>query len=909
MNADAAPRLLIVDASGYVFRAFFALPPLTRPDGLPVNAVFGFCNMLLKLMQEHPGDDIVVVFDTGKPSFRNEVYTEYKANREAPPREMEVQFPLVREAARAFDLPVLEVEGFEADDVIATLARRAREEGREVVIVSSDKDLMQLVGPGISMWDPMKNRMIGPEEVEERFGVPPERVRDVLALAGDASDNVPGVPGIGIKTAARLIREFGSLEALLANLDRIRQPKRRQTLMENAERARLSYRLVGLEDDVPLPFDLADFRRREPDPAKLLAFFRENGFKSLIARLEQVAEEAAAEHAREAGKAHAPRYSALREMAALEAVLARAGEAGRLAIDLETDSLAVDRARIVGICLAVESGEGFYLPLEHVDDFGKRIEGQLAFAEVAERLAPVLTDPGILKIGHNLKFDMAILERHGLAVTPHDDTLLVSYVLNGTSHGHGLDELANRYLGYETLSYTALCGKGASQITFDRVPVDRAVAYGAEDAEVTLRLWEVLRPLLLEERITRVYEGLDRPLVPVVARMERLGIRVDTDRLRELSERFGARMAELEERARELAGRSFNLGSPKQLGEVLFDELGLDGGGRKTRTGAWSTSADVLEELAAQGHELPRVILEWRQLQKLVRTYCDALIAQVNPTTGRVHTSYNLAATSTGRLSSSDPNLQNIPIRTEEGRAIRAAFVPEDGHLLLSADYSQIELRVVAHMADVEPLKDALAQGLDIHAAAAARMFDVPLDRVDYELRRAAKVINYGIIYGIGAWGLAQRLGIPQERARAYIEAYFERYPEVRAYMERAKEEARQKGYVTTLYGRRCFIPDINHRLPSRRNAAERQAINAPVQGTAADIMKRAMIRVARELDRAGSGARMLLQVHDELVFEVPEAEVEETASLVRRVMEGAARLDVPLVVDIGWGRNWEEAH
>ncbi|HFA59113.1 MAG TPA: DNA polymerase I, partial [Rhodospirillales bacterium] len=608
-----------------------------------VNAVFGFCNMLLKLMQEHPGDDIVVVFDTGKPSFRNEVYTEYKANREAPPREMEVQFPLVREAARAFGLPVLEVEGFEADDVIATLARRAREEGREVVIVSSDKDLMQLVGPGISMWDPMKNRMIGPEEVEERFGVPPERVRDVLALAGDASDNVPGVPGIGIKTAARLIREFGSLEALLANLDRIRQPKRRQTLMENAERARLSYRLVGLEDDVPLPFDLADFRRREPDPAKLLAFFRENGFKSLIARLEQVAEEAAAAHAREAGKAHAPRYSALRETAALEAVLARAGEAGRLAIDLETDSLAVDRARIVGICLAVEAGEGFYLPLEHVDDFGKRIEGQLPFAEVAERLAPVLTDPGILKIGHNLKFDMAILERHGLAVTPHDDTLLVSYVLNGTSHGHGLDELANRYLGYETLSYSTLCGKGASQITFDRVPVDRAVAYGAEDAEVTLRLWEVLRPLLLEERITRVYEGLDRPLVPVVARMERLGIRVDTDRLRELSERFGARMAELEERARELAGRSFNLGSPKQLGEVLFDELGLDGGGRKTRTGAWSTSADVLEELAAQGHELPRVILEWRQLQKLVRTYCDALIAQVNPTTGRVHTSYNLA--------------------------------------------------------------------------------------------------------------------------------------------------------------------------------------------------------------------------------------------------------------------------
>ncbi len=909
MNTSASPRLLIVDASGYVFRAFFALPPLTRPDGLPVNAVFGFCNMLLKLMQENPDDDIVVVFDTGKPSFRNEVYTEYKANREAPPSEMEVQFPLVREAAKAFDLPVLELEGYEADDVIATLARRAREEGREVVIVSSDKDLMQLIGPGISMWDPMKNRMIGPEEVIERFGVPPERVRDVLALAGDPSDNVPGVPGIGVKTAAQLIREFGSLEALLANLDRIRQPKRRQALIENADKARLSYELVGLRDDVPLPFDLADFRRRQPDPAKLLAFFRENGFKSLIARLEQVAEEAAAEHAREAGKAHAPQFAGIFDRQALRELLDRAAEIGLLSIDLETDALAVNRARIVGICLAVEAGQGFYLPLEHVDDFGNRIAGQLTFEEVAPLLAPLLTDAGVLKIGHNLTFDMAILQRHGLAITPHDDTLLISYVLNGTSHGHGMDELANRYLGYETMSYASLCGKGASRITFERVPIERAIAYGGEDAEVTLRLWQTLRPQLLEERITRVYEGFDRHLVPIIAAMERLGIRVDIDRLRELSDRFSTRMAELEEQAHRLAGRRFNLGSPKQLGEVLFDELGLDGGGKKTRTGAWSTSADILEELAAQGHELPRVILEWRQLQKLTRTYCDALVEQVDPQTGRVHTSYNLAATSTGRLSSSDPNLQNIPIRTEEGRAIRAAFVPEGGYVLMSADYSQIELRVVAHIADVRPLKEALAQGLDIHAAAAARMFDVPVDQVDYELRRAAKVINYGIIYGIGAWGLAQRLGIPQERARAYIEAYFERYPEVREYMERAKEEARHRGYVTTLYGRRCYIPDINHRVPSRRNAAERQAINAPIQGTAADIMKRAMIRVARELERAGSGARMLLQVHDELVFEVPEAEIEDTAALVRKVMEGAARLDVPLVVDIGWGRNWEEAH
>ncbi len=909
MNDRPPPRLLIVDASGYVFRAFFALPPLTRPDGRPVNAVYGFCNMMLKLMQDYPDDDIVVVFDTGKPSFRNEVYTAYKANREAPPKEMEAQFPLVREAAKAFSLPVVEVEGFEADDVIATLAKRARESGREVLIVSSDKDLMQLVGPGISMWDPMKNRMIGPEEVMERFGVPPERVRDVLALAGDPSDNIPGVPGIGVKTAAQLIRTFGSLHELLKRAHEIPQPKRRQTLIEHADAARLSFDLVGLRDDVPLPFELEELRRQPPDPRRLLAFFREQGFKSLIARLEKVAEEAAAEHAREARQAGAPRFETISEAAELEALLARALDRGLLAIDLETDSLAVERARIVGICLAVEEGRGFYVPIHHVDGLGEQVEGQLPLATVLERLRPILVDPSVLKIGHNLKFDCAILERHQVPVRPHDDTLLISYDLFGTLHGHGLDELAQRYLGYETMPYSSVCGKGAAQITFDKVPVSRATAYGAEDAEVTLRLRSALRPQLIEERLTTVYEFLDRPLVPVVARMERLGIRVDAERLRELSRRFADRMAELEARAHQLAGHPFNLGSPRQLGEVLFGELGLDGGGRKTRTGAWSTSADVLETLAAQGHELPRVVLEWRQLQKLARTYCDALLEQIDPDTGRVHTSYNLAATSTGRLSSSDPNLQNIPIRTEEGRMIRAAFIPEDGYLLMSADYSQIELRVVAHIADVAHLKDALIKGLDIHAAAASRMFDVPVDAVDYELRRAAKVINYGIIYGIGPWGLAQRLGIPQERARQYIEAYFERYPEVRAYMERAKQQARERGYVTTLYGRRCYIPDIHHRVPSRRNAAERQAINAPIQGTAADIMKRAMIRVHRELERSGLGTRILLQVHDELVLEVPGERIEATRDLVKGLMESAARLSVPLVVDIGWGRNWEEAH
>ncbi len=905
-TAGGSRRLLIVDAPGYVYRAFFALPPMTRPDGTPVNAVYGFANMMLKLMERYPDDDIVVVFDAGGPTFRERIYEDYKAQREPPPPEMEVQFPLVRRAAEAFDLPVLEVPGFEADDVIATLVRMAREAGREVIIVSADKDLMQLVGPGVVMWHPIREEFIGPEEVRARFGVGPEHVRDVLALAGDPTDNVPGVRGIGVKTAAQLVREFGSLEDILANVHRIRQPKRRRTLEEQAHLARLSWELVGLDDRVPLPVGLDDLRRRPRDPRKLLDFFRENAFRSLIVRLEEVAEMAAAERAAARG---GPRFMAVRDEETLGRVLAEARARGRLALDLETDSLRIERARIVGVCLAVEEETGWYVPVDHRDETGRRVEGQLPPETVLRRLAPVLADPAVLKIGHNLKFDLAILERHGLTVTPVADTMLLSYAVAGTAHGHGLDELAKRYLDYDTVSYAEVCGTGRRQITFDRVPVEKAVRYGAEDAEVTLRLHHALGRLLLDERVVRVYETLDRPLVPIVARMERTGIRIDRERLRELSRTFGARMRELEEKARELAGTPFNLGSPRQIGEVLARELARIGA-RRTATGGFSTGADVLEELAAAGVELARIVLEWRQLQKLVRTYCDALLEQVDPATGRVHTSFNLAATSTGRLSSSDPNLQNIPVRTEEGRMIRAAFVADEGHLLLSADYSQIELRVVAHLADVAGLREAFARGLDVHSAAAAAMFGVPVEKVDYEYRRAAKVINYGIVYGIGPQGLAQRLGVPVARARRYIDAYFARYPELRAYMERVVEAARQKGWVQTLYGRRCFVADINHRVPSRRNAAERQAINAPVQGTAADIMKRAMIRLDRRLAREGLGARLLLQVHDELVLEVPEAEVERTAEVVREVMAGAApQLSVPLEVEVGFGRNWDEAH
>ena len=908
MSDAPSKSLVLIDGSGYIFRAFFALPPMTRPDGTPVNAVFGFANMLFKLMQDRPQDDLVVIFDYSGESFRNQLYDQYKANRDEPPRELVPQFQLVREAARAFGLPVIDVEGFEADDLIAAYAKKAGEAGEPVTIVSSDKDLMQLVADGVAMWDPMKQKAIGRAEVIERFGVGPELVCDALALIGDTSDNVPGVPGIGPKNAAQLLAEFGNLEGLLANLDRIKQPKRREVLQANADKARLSYRLVCLDPDAPLPLALDELRRKPFDPPALLQFLHANGFKSLAARIGEVAAAAEVSRAERTEKGE-QRLTGIASLEELDRLLARALELGRLAIDTETTSLDIWRARLVGVCLAVEPCEGFYIPLAHVDEFGQPREGQLDLMTVVERLKPVLADPSVLKIGHNLKYDAGVLAHYGLEVTPGDDTMLLSYALDGASHGHGMDELAQRILDHDCISYQSLCGKGASQIGFAQVPVDKATAYAAEDAEVTLRLWQNLRPRLLEERMVGVYETLDRPLTALVTRMERWGIRVDAHRLRQLSAEFTQRMAGLEAEAYRLAGRSFNLGSPKQLGEVLFDELSLGGAGRKTKTGAYATGAEVLEELALAGHELPRVILDWRQLQKLTRTYTDSLVQQVNPATGRVHTSYSLAATSTGRLSSNDPNLQNIPIRTEEGRKIREAFVPEDGHLLVSADYSQIELRILADMADIAPLKEAFANDVDIHKVTASQMFGTPVEQVGPDLRRSAKTINYGIVYGIGAFGLAQRLGIPQAQAKAYIDSYFEQYPGIRAYMDRAKALAREKGYVTTLYGRRCYIPEINVKLPSRRAYAERAAINAPIQGTAADIMKRAMLRTWRDLERNLPEVRMLLSVHDELVFEVPERQVADAQALIRGTMERAAAMSVPLVVEVGHGTSWEKAH
>jgi DNA polymerase-1 len=909
MSDAPKKRLLLVDGSGYIFRAFFALPPMTRPDGTPVNAVFGFCSMLMKLLQERPHDDLVIVFDAGQKTFRNDLYEAYKANRDEPPSELVPQFALIRDAARAFGLPVAEVPGFEADDLIAAYARQARERGEETVIVSSDKDLMQLVGDGVVMWDPIKQKEIGRAEVIERFGVGPELVQDVLALAGDTSDNVPGVPGIGVKTAAQLVTQYGSLEQLLAGLASIKQPKRRQTLEENAEKARLSYTLVGLDAAAPVPFGLEEAGRKDLDPARLLAFFQENGFRALTARVGVVAAEVADGQPPLAPGADRPTFHAIATLDELDALIGRALELGRLALDTLTTSQVVSRARLVGLCLAVDPTRGFYVPLAHVDAFGQRLLSQLDPASVLDRLKPLLADPAVLKIGHNIKDAMTVLGAHGVALAPVEDTMLLSYVLDGASHGHGLDEIAKRFLDYDTVPREALCGKGAARIGLAEVPPEKATDHGGEHAAVTLRLWQHLKPRLLEERLATVYETLERPLPAVLAAMEVRGIAVDKDRLHQLSSIFSQRMAELEEEAVRLAGHPFNLGSPKQLGEVLFDELALGGQGRKTKTGAYATGAEVLEELAVAGHALPRVILDWRQLQKLTRTYTDALVEEINPTTGRVHTSFMLASTSTGRLSSTEPNLQNIPIRTEEGRKIREAFLSAPGFLLLSADYSQIELRVLAHMADIRALKKAFADDIDIHAVTASQMFDKPVQEVGADLRRSAKTINYGIIYGIGAFGLAQRLGIPQAQAKAYIDAYFEQYPGIRDYMEKAKAEARDKGFVSTLFGRRCYVPEINARVPHRRSYAERAAINAPIQGSAADIMRRALVSVARRLERERAGARLLLQVHDELVLEVPEAELEPTRKLVAEAMEAAATLTVPLVVDTGTGRNWDEAH
>ena len=973
-------HLYLVDGSGYIFRAFHALPPLTRPsDGLPVGAVHGFVAMLWKLLAETKASEapthLAVIFDASEKTFRNELYQDYKAHRPPAPEELVPQFPLIREAVRAFNVACIEQNGYEADDLIATYAKHVVEAGGDVTVVSSDKDLMQLVRPGVVMWDGMKNKRIGPDEVREKFGVGPEHVVDVQALAGDSIDNVPGVPGIGVKTAAELITEYGDLESLLAAAGGIKQPKRRERLIEFADQARISRELVKLKDDVPVAVAVERTGVQEPDPEALLGFLRQMEFTTLTKRIAgklgieppplpekpaAVAQGAkpapaatgedapsppgsgaieggpgspaagAAIHAARIAKVPFDRaaYETVTGMERLAQWVATARDAGRFAFDIETTALDCMTCDLVGFSLAVEPGKACYVPVGHRAggegfDFGDG--GGLVQAPLRESLAlikPLLEDASVLKIGQNIKFDCLVLARYGIRVAPIDDTMLISYVLDAGRGGHGMDTLAERHLGHVCLTYdqvvAALPGKKAEK-SFAQVPIDQATAYAAEDADVTLRLWHKLKPRLASEHLATVYETLERPLVPVIVGMEHTGIEVDRAVLSRLSSTFAQGLARLEEEINGLVGHKFNLGSPKQLGELLFDRLGLPGG-KRTKSGQWETRAGLLDDLAARedlpedARRLINKMLEWRQLSKLRSTYTDALPAFIHADTGRIHTSYALASTTTGRLASSDPNLQNIPIRTREGREIRTAFVAEKGKVLVSADYSQIELRVLAHIADIPQLKQAFADGLDIHAMTASEMFGVPIEGMPPDVRRRAKAINFGIIYGISAFGLANQLGIGRDEAGAYIKTYFERFPGIRDYMDATKKRAHETGYVETIFGRRIHYPEINTKNPSMRGFLERAAINAPIQGSAADIIRRAMIRMSPALTEAKlATARMLLQVHDELVFEVAEAEAETLITIARRVMEKAVEpavhFSVPIHVDAKAAANWEAAH
>jgi DNA polymerase-1 len=905
-------NLVLVDGSGFIFRAFHALPPMTRPDGTPVNAVFGFTNMLAQLLKEHTGSHIAVIFDAGRYTFRNRLYEAYKAHRPPAPEELIPQFALVREATEAFGVPAIELPDWEADDLIAAYAKAAEDAGGEATIVSSDKDLMQLIRPAVRMLDPLKKRPIGPAEVMEKFGVTPDKVIEVQALIGDSTDNVPGVPGIGPKGAAQLIAEYGDVESVLAAAPSMKASKRRDMLIEHADKARISRELVTLRDDAPLPLPLEALVVKEPDAAHLVNWLSAQGFRSTISRLGLTASAPAiTDLAKPEVKADTPKadvpfagYVTVSNPDELRVWASAARAAGCFALDTETDGLDAMRANLVGLSMATAAGHACYVPLRH-----EILAEQIPLAEVIAILGPLFDDPSVLKVLQNAKFDMMVLGRAGFPpLTPIDDTMLISFAQDAGAHGHGMDELSRLHLGHTPIPYDQVTGTGRARLTFAQVPIDKATEYAAEDADVTLRLWETLKPRLRENHALALYEQVERRLIPVLLEMERAGIKVDAEELRRMSADFEQRMGVMEADCHRLAGHAFNVGSPKQLGEVLFDEMNLPGG-KRMKTGAWGTDSSVLQTLADQGHELPSRILEWRQLQKLKSTYADALVEQINPETGRVHTSYAMAIAQTGRLSSTDPNLQNIPIRTEEGSRIRRAFIAEPGHVLVSADYSQIELRLLAHVADIPALKDSFANGEDIHARTASEVFGVPMEGMDSNTRRRAKAINFGIIYGISGFGLARQLGIGPGEAQEYIRRYFQRYPGIRDYMDRAKQEAKDKGYVTTPFGRRCWISGIADKLPARRAYAERQAINAPLQGGAADIIKRAMVRLPAVLARDCPSARMLLQVHDELVFEVPEADAPHLASVARAVMEHAATLSVPLTVETGIGHSWSEAH
>ena len=931
-TSDSKPNhLYLVDGSAYIFRAYHRLPPLTNIRGEPVGAVYGYTTMLWKLADELNKADgpthMAVVLDKAGTSFRNDLYDQYKANRPEAPEDLRPQFPMIRDATRAFSLPLIEEENVEADDMIASYTKAALAEGWKVTIVSSDKDLMQLIEPNdegrVDMLDTMKNARMNRATVEEKFGVGPEKLGDVLGLMGDSSDNIPGVPGIGPKTASKLINEFGDIESVLAAAPEMKKSKMRDNLIEFAEQARLSRVLVTLREDCPLPDTLESFLIQDIPDAPLREFLADHGFNSLLKKLggdghaepqnPDVADDAAASNAVKMPDAPAidrSKYECVQTVAALDQWIARATEQGVCAVDLETDSLESVTARVVGVCLATGPNEACYIPLGHGsgDMFGETPE-QIGLDEALAKLKPLLEDDAVLKVGQNLKYDMGVLAQHDIRIAPFDDTLVMSFNLDAGLHGHGMDELSKLHLGHECISFKSITGTGKKAIGFAEVPLDKATEYGAEDADVTLRLWEILRLRMVPERATRVYQMVDRPLVPVIAGMEATGVLVDREELARLSKTFAEEMAKLELEIHELAGEPFSIGSPKQLGEILFGKLGLKGG-KKGKSGQYSTDVTVLERLAGDGEPIAQKIVDWRQLAKLKSTYTDALQEQINAKTGRVHTSYSLSGAQTGRLSSTEPNLQNIPIRTEIGRQIRQAFVAAPGNVILAADYSQIELRLAAHIADVETLKDAFANGEDIHNRTARELFGAE----DRDARARAKTLNFAILYGISRWGLAKRLEVDPDEAQAMIDTYFERFPGINQYISKTLQSVRETGYTETLFGRKTWFERIKSPNQAERQGSERAAINAPIQGTSADIIKRAMARMLPALAEAGlDKVQMLMQVHDELVFELPEGDVEAASAVIRSAMSGAAepavKLSVPLDVDIGTGKSWDEAH
>lgn len=931
LAVDETSHVVLVDGSGYIFRAYYALPALTRrSDGLIIGAVAGFSNMLFKLLREQTGQDrpthFAVIFDARGKTFRSAIYDDYKANRPPPPEDLVPQFPLVREATRAFGSLAIDAPGFEADDIIASYADQASKKGARVSIISSDKDLMQLVNDNVRMIDTMKNKIFEHDQVVEKFGVAPDRVIDVQSLAGDSVDNVPGVPGIGIKTAALLINEYGDLETLLERCGEIKQKGRREKLMANKELALVSRELVTLKRDMDLEIPLEQLAVQDPHPETLLTFLEDMTFRTLTKRVAAAMGEgdslslrkadgpdSAAEPNTQSQTFNVEGYECVQTMERLNHWIARCEAQGVCAVDLETDGLDAGAANLVGVCLAVADNEACYIPLAHVgegDLLGDGAPEQIKMGEALVALTPMLENQSVLKIGQNFKYDLGVFWRHEIYPAPYDDTMLMSYALGAGLHRHGMDDLCEMHFGHRPISFKEIAGTGKKQKTFDQIDLETATKYASEDADVTLRLWKVLKPKLAQENVAAVYQTLERGMPKVLADMENQGIKVDKAVLARLSADFEQKKCGLEAQAHEVAGRSFNLASPKQLGEILFDDLGLTGG-KKTKTGAWQTGAGVLEGLA-DTHPLPKLVLDWRHFAKLKSTYSDTLPTQVNGRTGRIHSSFSLASTTTGRLSSSDPNLQNIPIRTEDGRKIREAFIAEPGHVLVAADYSQVELRVLAHVADLTTMKQAFLDGVDIHALTASEMFGVPIEGMDPIVRRKAKAINFGIIYGISAFGLANNLDISRTEAKEYIDAYFEKFPGIRQYMEAAKDEAREHGYVKTLLGRKCHIRGIKDKNGAMRSFAERQAINAPIQGGASDIMRRAMIKMPDAI-KAIEGARMLLQVHDELIFEVPKQKADDLMNIICPVMENACtpaiEMSVPLIVEAKAANNWNDAH